>query len=187
MSGSKMDAEEQPWLGARGRRGWRDLFLRHRQNHSNLILHTLCFPVEEPWEKSSQNHRMVEVGRDLCGSPSPAPCQSRVTQSRLHSTASRRVLSISREGDSTASLASLGQGSITLRVKKFFLMFRWNSPCFSLCPLPLVPPLGTTGKRGGRDCSLAKSCFIQDSSVAVTAVRGLGEGRDVAMGGSSWG
>jgi len=37
----------------------------------------------------SQNHRMVGVGRALCGSPSPAPCPSRVTQSRLHSTASR--------------------------------------------------------------------------------------------------
>jgi len=32
---------------------------------------------------SLQNHRMFEVGRDLCGSPSPTPCQSRVTYSRL--------------------------------------------------------------------------------------------------------
>ena len=31
----------------------------------------------------SQNHRIVGVGRDLCGSPSPIPCPSRVTQSRL--------------------------------------------------------------------------------------------------------
>jgi len=36
---------------------------------------------------------------------------------------SRRVWNISREGDSTASLGSLGQGSITLRVKKVFLIF----------------------------------------------------------------
>jgi len=43
---------------------------------------------------------MVRVGRDLCGSPSPTPCRSRVTYSRLHRTASRRVLNISREGDS---------------------------------------------------------------------------------------
>ena len=61
-------------------------------------------------------------------------------------TVSRRVCSISREGDSTTSLGSLGQGSITLRVKKFFLMFSWNFLCFSLCPLPLVLPLGTTEK-----------------------------------------
>jgi len=77
-------------------------------------------------------------------SPSPTPCRSRVTQSRLHSTASSRGLNISREGDSTASLGSLGQGSVTLRGKKFFLMFRWNFLCFSLCPFPLVLSLDTT-------------------------------------------
>ena len=48
----------------------------------------------------------------------PNPCPSRVTQSRLHSTAARRGWNISREGDSTASLGSLGQGSVTLRGKK---------------------------------------------------------------------
>ena len=66
----------------------------------------------------SQNHRMVRVGRDLCGSPSPTSCRSRVTHSRLHRTLSRRILNISREGDSTASLGSLGQGSVTLRGKR---------------------------------------------------------------------
>ena len=55
---------------------------------------------------STQNHRMVGVGRDLCGSPSPTPCRSRVTHSRLHRTLSRRVWNISREGDSTTSLGS---------------------------------------------------------------------------------
>ena len=54
-----------------------------------------------------QNHRMVGVGRDLCGSPSPTPCPSRVTQNRLHRTTSRRGWNISREGDSTTSLGSL--------------------------------------------------------------------------------
>ena len=39
-----------------------------------------------------QNHRIVGVGRDLCGSSSPTPCRSRVTYSRLHRTLSRRVL-----------------------------------------------------------------------------------------------
>jgi len=34
----------------------------------------------------------------------------------------------------------------TLRVKKFFLMFRQNFLFFSLCPLPLVLSLGTTEK-----------------------------------------
>jgi len=76
------------------------------------------------------------------------PCQSRVTYSRLHRTLSRRVLNISREGDSTASLGSLFQGSVTLRGKKFFLMFRQNFLCFNLCPLPLVLLLGTTEEFG---------------------------------------
>ena len=65
---------------------------------------------------------MVRVGRALWGSPSPPPCRSRVTQSRMPRTTSRRGLNISREGDSTASLGSLFQGSVTLRGKKFFLM-----------------------------------------------------------------
>jgi len=73
-------------------------------------------------------------------------CRSRVTYSRLHRTASRRVLKISRAGESTTPLGSLFQGSVTLRVKKFFLMFSWNFLCFSLCPLPLVLSLGTTEK-----------------------------------------
>jgi len=60
---------------------------------------------------------MLGVGRDVCGSPSPTPCQGRVTQSRLHRTLFRWALNISREGESTASLGSLGQGSVTLRVK----------------------------------------------------------------------
>ncbi|KAK2540579.1 hypothetical protein Q9966_004304 [Columba livia] len=38
------------------------------------------------------------------------------------------------------------QCSITLTVKKCFLMFRGNVPCFSLCPLPLVLSLYTTEK-----------------------------------------
>ena len=79
------------------------------------------------------------------GHPAQPSCQSRVTQSRLHRTASRRSLNISREGDSTTSLGSLSQGSITLTVK-FFLVFSWNFLCFSLCPLPLVLSLGTTEK-----------------------------------------
>jgi len=47
---------------------------------------------------------MVGVGRDLCGSPSPTPCRSRLTYSRLHRTVSRWIFNISRAGDSTTSL-----------------------------------------------------------------------------------
>ena len=57
-------------------------------------------------------------------------CQSRVIYSRLHRTLSRQIFNISREGDSTTSLGSLFQGSVTLRVKRFFLMFRRNFLCY---------------------------------------------------------
>jgi len=62
-------------------------------------------PERDPLTES-QNHSTLGVGRDLCGSPSPTPCRSRVTQSRLHRTVSRQVLNISREGDTTTSLGS---------------------------------------------------------------------------------
>ena len=77
--------------------------------------------------RDHKNHRMVGVGRDLCGSSSPTPLPKQGHLNRLHRTLCRRVLNISREGDSTTSLGSLGQGSVTLRVKKFFLMFRPKS------------------------------------------------------------
>lgn len=47
---------------------------------------------------------------------------------------SRWLLSASRERDSTTSLGNLFQCSVSLTVKEFFLMFRCNFLCFSLCP-----------------------------------------------------
>jgi len=69
-----------------------------------------------------------------------------VPYSRLHRKTSRWVLNISREGDSSTSLGSLFQGSVTFTVKKFFLMLKWNFIYSSLCPLRLVLSLGTKGK-----------------------------------------
>ena len=89
----------------------------------------------------SQNYGL---GRDLWRPSRSSPLQ--VPYSMLHRKMSRWVLSISREGDSTASLGSLFQCFVTLTVKKFFLMFVWNFPCSSLCPLPLVLLLHTTEK-----------------------------------------
>jgi len=124
------------------------LFRAHSVWGSDPTWIFLCVARCEPHVQftESQNNRMVGVGRALCGSPSPTPFQSRVTYSRLHKMLSGWVLIISREGDSTTSLGSLGQCSIILRGKKFFLMFSWNFLCFSLCPLPLVLSLGTAEK-----------------------------------------
>ena len=58
---------------------------------------------------------------------------------------SRQVLNVSR-GDSRTSPGSLRQGSVTLKVEKLLLIFSWNFPCCSLCPLPPVLSLGTTGR-----------------------------------------
>jgi len=64
----------------------------------------------------SQNSRMLGCGLEgtSVGHPVQPSCRRRVTQSRLHKTLSRRVLNISREGDSTTTLGSLCQGSVTL-------------------------------------------------------------------------
>jgi len=59
-----------------------------------------CIAVAQP---VAQNHRTVGVGRDLWGSPAPAPLLKQVPCSRSHSKAFRWVLNICREGDSTVS------------------------------------------------------------------------------------
>ncbi|KAM4784730.1 uncharacterized protein ACIQIH_004007 [Cyanocitta cristata] len=80
-------------------------------------------------------HGRIEAGRDLWRSSGPA---SLLKQSQLPRTMSRRLPSISSEGGSTTSLGNLCQCSVTLRVQKYFLTFRGNLPCFSLCLWPPV-------------------------------------------------
>ena len=78
----------------------------------------------------SQNHRITECSgleRTSVGHLVQPFCRSRVTYGRLQRTLSGQVLNISRERDSTTSLGSLFQWSVTLRGKKFFLMFRRKS------------------------------------------------------------
>ena len=96
----------------------------------------------------SQNQRTVEVRRDLWRSPCPTPSSSRDTYSRLPRSVFRRLLNISKDGDSATSLGNLCQCSVALIVKKCFLMFRWSLLCFSLCPLPLAQSLGMTEEPG---------------------------------------
>ena len=86
-----------------------------------LISAVGCLPKEG--FHTSQNHRMLGLEGTSVGHLVQHPRRSRVTYSRLQRTLSRWVLNISREGDSTTSLGSLCQCSVTLRVKKFFLMF----------------------------------------------------------------
>jgi len=85
----------------------------------------------------SQNHRMFEAEMDLWKSSGPTPhTQAGPPKAGCSRTMSRRLLNISREGDSATSLGNLCQCSVTLTVKKnCFLVFRWTLLCFSLCPL----------------------------------------------------
>lgn len=55
-------------------------------------------------------------------------------------------VSTSGEGDSSNSLGNLLQCSVTLMVKKFFLLFRQNLLCCRVCLLPLTLLLGTSEK-----------------------------------------
>ena len=74
----------------------------------------------------------------------PLCYSSSLQQVTSHRKASRRVLNISREGDSTASVCSLLQCSVTLTVKKFFHIFVWNFLCSSFWPVLLVLSVHTT-------------------------------------------
>lgn len=82
----------------------------------------------------SQNRRIVEVGRNPHLVQSP--CSRKATQNQFPRTMSKWILNISKGEDSTTSLGNLLQCSITVTVKKCFLMFE-GLLCFSLCPLPL--------------------------------------------------
>lgn len=69
-----------------------------------------------------QNHRIAGVGRNLKRSSSPTPLLMQAPYNKSHRQVSRQVLSISIEGDSIAFLGNLLQCSITLTVKKLFLI-----------------------------------------------------------------
>jgi len=84
-----------------------------------------------------QYHRAVGVGGGLWRSSSSTALLKQVPYSIWNRKASRWVLNISRERDSTASLGSLFQCPVTLTVKKFFLCLYGTScvPVFACCPL----------------------------------------------------
>jgi len=86
---------------------------------------------------------MVEVGR-RSSSPNPLPKQGHLKQ------VAEDLIQVGFEYLQRRRIHNpFGQPVAMLchpQRKKFFLMFRWNFLCFSLCPLPLVLPLGTTEK-----------------------------------------
>jgi len=87
---------------------------------------------------------MVGVGRDLQGSSGPT---SLLKQGHLEQVTQDLVQAGFEYPQRLHNLP--GQPVPVLhhvRVKKFFLMFRRNFLCCSLCPLPLVLSLGTTEK-----------------------------------------
>lgn len=78
---------------------------------------------------------------------------------------SRWVLNIFRAEDSTTSLGSLFQWSVTFTVKKFLCMFLWNFLCSNFWPLSLALSLHTTEK------SLSLSICLLHYSFFKTLIR----------------
>lgn len=87
--------------------------------------------------------RRAEVCRDFWRSPGPSTLSS-ATQHKFPRPMSSWLLRISKVRDSTTSLGKLCWCSVTLTVKKSFLIFRGHLLCSDLGPLPLVLLLGTT-------------------------------------------
>ncbi|NWX99061.1 HDA10 deacetylase, partial [Nothoprocta ornata] len=128
----------------------------------------LCVVLEGGYHLKSLAESVCMTVKTLLGDPVPqitgemAPCLSAIESIQNvraahkpywkclmhegHRSTSRQVGKTSREGDSTTSLGSPCQGSVTLTAKKFFLIQRWNILCFNLYPLPLVLSLATTEK-----------------------------------------
>lgn len=79
---------------------------------------------------------------------------SQATWSWLPNTASRQLLNLVKDGDSTVPLClCLCQCLVTLTVKQDFLGLRRNLLSYTVCPLSLALSLGTPGK------SLVLSCL----------------------------
>lgn len=89
----------------------------------------------------SQNHTELQNCRGWKGLERPLslkPLLRQVPYSSSHRKASRWVLNISRDRNSTIFLSSLFQCSVTLTGKKFFLVFALELLVFQFLPLPLI-------------------------------------------------
>ena len=83
---------------------------------------------------------MAEAGRALWNYL--VLCSSRANQSRVPRLVFRWLLEISKE-ETLKFLGSLRQCLVIHVAQKCFLVFTWNLPCSSLCPLLLFLTLGT--------------------------------------------
>ena len=104
------------------------------------LCHAHAWPCLLPGARNAQksvhcNYRVTEcsgfAGTSV-GHLVQLPCRSRVTYSKLQRTLSMRALNISREGDSTTSLGSLFQCSVTLKVESSSSCSAGTS-CASVC------------------------------------------------------
>ena len=96
--------------------------------------------------RESQNHRTVEVGRDLQWSSDPTPL---LKQGHLQPLAQDQFQMVFEYLQPWRLHKLSGQPVPVLghpHSKMCFLMFRQSLSCFSLCPLPLVLSLHTTEK-----------------------------------------
>jgi len=133
------------------------------QNTRNVVLwlpqelmSSKSFIIPPTWSiyrnTETQNHWTVEVERDLWRSSSPNPPLKLECPEPFPRTMSRWLWKISKWSDATNSRGNCAS-AVNHSIKNCFLVFKRNTLCSSLCILPLVITLGTTGK------SLAPSPF----------------------------
>ena len=103
----------------------------------------------------SQNHRMVEVGKDLWRSSGPTPCSSRATQSQLPRTMFRRYLNIAKEGDHNL-LQQPVPGLSHPHSEKVFPDVQAEPPVFQFVPI-------VSGPVAGHHCKEPGSAFFTSS------------------------
>lgn len=105
---------------------------------AGLTVATALVPARQAGRQGLEvppNLGKVEAGRHLWGPSAPTPLgSSRAARSQLPRTVAQSFWNSSEEGVSTASLGNLCQRSVALTVKKCFLTYRRNLPCFSACP-----------------------------------------------------
>lgn len=101
---------------------------------------------------------MAEIGKNLWRLSGIQSHLGSVTNSETPRTISRRLLSLSKDGDTTTYPGHAHNDSVILVFKRCFFIFRGILLCSSLCPLPLVLALGTTEKKPD---SVLSAAFLQ--------------------------